>query len=310
MKHQSVADAVTQIVQARYTDENHFTALVLNLFEDAVEKAYQAGLDDKALSVLVNWEKDRAAQASEPCHFCEGMGCKHCEGTGSYATYLRAAQSEPWTVDKNPPSGMRGRIFIPERTPIVHWQDGSINLQAIADAHNAALEQAVAEVRTQWAESESKRDLMSKMKIADIERLERIVLTLSASGGQLWQEIRNAKDTREGDIHAHLFPSDKSDTECQSLWLRKIPHHAAVLKGPDTGAAARDAAMAAQASEPFRCAVCKRNTQEAGTLLRASRKGDTKPVIWICRDHFNYEDWKAVESNEERLERRAETHKK
>lgn len=56
----------------------------------------------------------------------------------------------------------------------------------------------------------------------------------------------------------------------------------------------------------FCCAVCKRGANEAGQLFRVSKKGDIKPVIWICQDHFNYEDWKFVEDNDERLQRRVE----
>lgn len=61
--------------------------------------------------------------------------------------------------------------------------------------------------------------------------------------------------------------------------------------------------------KPFRCVICGRDSNEAGILHRVSRKGDTKPVIWICHDHFNYEDWMFVEDNNERIESRT-THAK
>jgi hypothetical protein len=56
-------------------------------------------------------------------------------------------QSQEWTVDESPPNGMRGRIMISNRLPIVHWQDGSIGLQAICKAHNAALNNVLANLK-------------------------------------------------------------------------------------------------------------------------------------------------------------------
>ena len=71
------------------------------------------------------------------------------------------------------------------------------------------------------------------------------------------------------------------------------------LNGKSIGACvnageARSIAKSANAAlrhKRFACAYCGRGMPEAVTLLRVNKLGDT-PAIWICRDHFNYTDFK------------------
>jgi rubrerythrin len=95
-----------------------------------------------------------------------------------YSTHLPATDasdhSEPpateqgWTVDESPPNGMRGRIMIPNRLPIVHWRNDSIDLKAICDAHNAAVtahEQAWLRVRDRIADEYAQDMIMAKVEL-------------------------------------------------------------------------------------------------------------------------------------------------
>jgi hypothetical protein len=41
----------------------------------------------------------------------------------------------------------------------------------------------------------------------------------------------------------------------------------------------------------FACAYCHRGMESGVNLLRVNKLGDI-PAIWICTEHFNYDDWK------------------
>jgi hypothetical protein len=41
----------------------------------------------------------------------------------------------------------------------------------------------------------------------------------------------------------------------------------------------------------FGCAYCHRGVEAGIILLRVNKLGET-PAIWICNEHFNYDDWK------------------
>ena len=43
----------------------------------------------------------------------------------------------------------------------------------------------------------------------------------------------------------------------------------------------------------YECAICHRAPPNDNVvLLRASAKGEARPVIWLCGEHFNHDDWK------------------
>jgi len=110
-----------------------------------------------------------------------------------------------------------------------------------------------------------------------------------------------ANDPRIIELKKRIESSTAQPQRSEQEWQHKIADFVnLILHGDDEHKAwLREAGEAFMFGKPippsrhkrFACAYCHRGMESGVSLLRVNKLGDT-PAVWVCTEHFNYEDWK------------------
>ena len=190
-------------------------------------------------------------------------------GAGDACYLLNEAQPKPATDCFAEATQSKGEWTM-EWLEIAHRDYGGF--KAIADAHNAALA----------AEREKAIGGLRELTHATINRL-------AKENEQLRKELAAMSDQPEpttGEQWQHKLADFVNlilhGDDDHKAWLREAGE-AFILGNPIPPARHRQ----------FVCAYCHRGVESGIILLRVNKLGET-PAIWICNEHFNYDDWKSA----------------